>query len=180
MTDNPAIHNNVHNIISPLHGAIAAATGIALATVENAPCEVEWSSSNHNNWDYALFLPNLTTVEIWHEGPGGFDVDPLEFRVVDARVSAWSHPDVRPDEIAPDDVKPVPGMERIDNRYCSTCHFHAEDLIEIVRKVHLVAGRAEWLFHQLQEGREIAAGALAHVETDLREVVADLIAKPST
>ena len=178
MMDRDDYRARIHEHIADLFPAIATAAAVPVETVTCAPCEAEWSSSNLNNWVFAVFLPGPVIAEIWHDGNGGFDMDPLAFAIVPPEESNWTHPDAG--QWIEAEAPAVPGLERLDNRYVTTCHYHSHHILETVRKLHGAAERVQWLFHQVQEGREIAAGALAYVESDLREAVTELIENPST
>ncbi len=90
-------------IADDIFGGIAILSGLSRETVESSIVEAEWSSSNCNNWSYAVYLPNGTVAMIYHDGPGGFDTDPQVFELMDAADAAcmsgdyFIHPDLLED-----------------------------------------------------------------------------------
>ncbi len=87
-------------IADDIFGGIAILSGLSREVVESSDVEADWSSSNCNNWSYAVYLPNGQTALIHHDGPGGFDTDPQVFELMSAADAAFVtedyfiHPDL--------------------------------------------------------------------------------------
>ena len=91
----------VDNVESRIIVAIAEEMGMTIDEVEACGMEVEDCSSNYNNHSYCVWLPNGWVASVWHEGPGGFEMDPQEYQIDDAWEVAlqsegfFVHPDIR-------------------------------------------------------------------------------------
>lgn len=106
-------------IPSDIIGGIAIMAQMDRAAVESAPCDVEWSSSNPNNWIFAVHLPERRTAIVSHDGPGSFEIDPMVFEirhmadVFAESDGAFNHPELGID-FDKCDSSPEPDGPRVD------------------------------------------------------------------
>ena len=72
IADSPALRGSIHPDIV---GGIAILEGMAREDVEKCPVDVDWGSSNINNWTFAMHLPSENVAMI-HRDHYGLEVGP--------------------------------------------------------------------------------------------------------
>ena len=74
--------------ISPYHNQICDVSGHTIDDIAAAGLQVEWCSSNENNWQFMIRF-NDCNVLLYREAAGGFDVSPMQVDLCDGYVDRY-------------------------------------------------------------------------------------------
>ena len=98
---NPNYESHIHNIIEPALPQVSKVTGFTPIELLEFPCDANWGSSNANNWEFAVYLPDGDVAVFYmddSDNDNGFDVGKVAvygiYDASDAVMWGFFHPSV--------------------------------------------------------------------------------------